>query len=70
MLKVIINDEVARVDADGTAQEIISQVILTLALIVKSFEQDDPGSGQLFLDVIRSAIETDTIMEAANMEAD
>lgn len=70
MLKVIINDEVARVDADGTAQEIISQVILPLALIAKSFEQDDPGSGQLFLDVMRSAIETDTIMEAANMEAD
>lgn len=70
MLKIFISDEVARVDADGTAHEIISEMTLALALLVKSFEQDDPGSGQMFLDVIRSAIETDVIMEAAKMEVD
>ena len=70
MLKNFISDEVAQVDADGTAHEIVSEMTLALALLVKSFEQDDSGSGQLFLDVIRSAIETDTIMEAAKMEVD
>lgn len=70
MLKIFISDEVAQVDADGTAHEIISEMTLALALLVKSFEQDDPGSGQMFLDVIRSAIETDVIMEAAKMEVD
>ena len=70
MLKNFISDEVAQVDADGTAHEIISEMTLALTLLVKSFEQDDSGSGQLFLDVIRSAIETDTIMEAAKMEVD
>lgn len=69
MVKLEVNDNLAKSAIDGDFTEIVSDLILGLVHVFMTFESHVPGTGHQMLRAINLAIVTNTIVEAATEAA-